>query len=377
MRLHGWERLSARLVLSHLLVALVATLSTYAVVRWWAPALFDQSLSGQGPGAGMGPGGSPGSGRGPGSGPGPGLRRQFAEAVNRAVVVGGLLGVLAAGALAVLLARRITRPLLQLREAARRMAGGEYRVPVPASSTVEIAQLSRDVASLGAQLADTEARRVRLLGEFAHELRTPLTVANGYLEAMVDGVLPADAERLSLVQEELRRVTRLGGDLSALSRAEEGRLELHPVECRLDELAARVADRLRPQADDAGVALVVAVAPTSGRVDPDRLAQVLTNLVGNALRATPAGGRITVTCHPDETEARGAVLSVADTGVGLAAADLERIFERFYRAGEARPDGGTGIGLTIARGIVEAHGGTLTATSDGPGKGATFTVRLP
>ncbi|MEL4506359.1 HAMP domain-containing sensor histidine kinase [Luteococcus sp. H138] len=370
------RRLSVRLVISHLLVALVASLTIYAVVHWWAPALFDQSLYGQGPGAGQGAGQGmgQGSGSGAGRGAGLGLRRQFADAVNRAVVVGGLVGVLAAGAVAVLLARRITRPLLELREAARRMADGDYRVSVPNSSTAEIAQLAHDIDSLGAQLADTEARRVRLIGELAHELRTPITVANGYLEGMMDGVLPTDAERLALVQEELRRVTKLSSDLSALSRAEEGRLEMHPEAIRLDEVAARVCDRLRPQATDAGIELLVRSQPTPITGDGDRLSQVLTNLVGNALRATPRGGRITVDCQPQGPDA---VLVVTDTGVGLAGADVERVFERFYRAGEVRPDGGTGIGLTIARGIVEAHGGTLTASSPGLGRGASFTVRLP
>ncbi|MDN5564980.1 MAG: HAMP domain-containing histidine kinase [Luteococcus sp.] len=355
------RRLSTRLVLSHLAVALVATLTTWAVVRWWAPALFDRSLH-AGPGAGMG------------RGMGGGLRSQFADAVNRSVLVGGLVGVLVAGALAVLLSRRITRPLLQLGRTARAMADGDYRAGVPASSTTEIARLAGDVQSLGAQLADTEARRVRLLGEFAHELRTPLTVATGYLEGMADGIVPADPGHLTLVQDELRRVTRLGADLSSLSRAEEGRLEITPVPCRLDELAAAVAERLRPQADDAGIRLVVDAAPTMVTADPDRLAQVLTNLVGNALRATPAGGRITVVCRPGD--AGGAVLSVTDTGAGLSAEELGRIFERFYRAPGA-PAGGTGIGLTIARGLVEAHGGTLTAGSGGPGQGATFSVSLP
>lgn len=361
------RRLSVRLVISHLLVVLVATLTTYAVVHWWAPALFDQSL--HGPGAGQGTG----QGQG-GRGAGQGLRRQFADAVNRAVVVGGLAGVLVAGALAVVLARRITRPLVELRRAARAMADGDYRTSLPRTSTVELAELARDVDSLGAQLADTEARRVRLIGELAHELRTPLTVANGYLEAMVDGVMPTDAERLALVQDELRRVTRLGNDLSALSRAEEGRLELRPESIQLDELAGRVCDRLRPQAVDAGIELELRCQPTPVSADADRMAQVLTNLVGNALRATQDGGRITVGCRPEGTDV---VLRVTDTGVGLAAEDLERVFERFYRAGDVRPDGGSGIGLTIARGIVEAHGGTLTATSPGLGHGASFTVRLP
>ncbi|WP_420176376.1 sensor histidine kinase [Luteococcus sp. OSA5] len=356
------NRLSTRLVISHAVVALVAALTTYLVVRLWAPALFDQNLH-QARVAG--------GGRMPGQGPG--LRLQFAETVNRAVMVGGLAGVLVASLLAALLARRIVGPLVSLQRAARSMAAGQFQTPVPRSSTAELARLSDDVRSLGTQLAEAEARRVRLLGEFAHELRTPLSVANGYLEAMVDGVMPTDAERLTQVQDELRRVQRLGTDLSSLSRAEEGRLELRPQPVRLDEVAQRVVARLAPQADDAGVELVASGSAPPVQADPDRMAQVLTNLVGNALRATPPGGRITVTTDGSDAAVR---VRVADTGEGLTRDDLDRIFERFYRVGR-RADGGTGIGLTIARGIVEAHGGSLEGESEGLGRGAVFTVGLP
>ena len=357
------RRLSVRLVLSHLAVALLATATTYAVVRWWAPALFDQSL--HGPGVGAGSAG--------GAGQGAGLRRQFAAAVNRAVLTGGLLGVAAAALLSVHLSRRIAVPLQRLGGATRAIATGDYDVDLPEASTVEIADLGRDIQGLAEQLADTEARRVRLLGEMAHEMRTPLTVANGTVEAMIDGVMPADAEHLGLVQVELRRVARLGSDLSALSRAEEGRLELVLRPVRLDGVAQDVVNRLLPQAEDAGVELVVKSEPTVVVADPDRLAQVVTNLVGNALQATGAGGGVTVTC----TASREALLAVTDTGVGLDGDEVGRVFERFYRGATPRADGGTGIGLTIARGIVEAHGGTLTATSPGRGRGATFSVRLP
>jgi histidine kinase len=235
-----------------------------------------------------------------------------------------------------------------------------------------------DVGTMAERLADTEARRVRLLGEVGHEMRTPLTVIDGQVEAMIDGVLPASAENLAVVAAESRRLQRLAADLSALSRAEEGRVNLDRQPANLGELVAGAVERLRPQTDDAGIEL--RCAPAGGvrvEVDSDRIAQVVTNLVGNAIRATPTGGLITVTCSQEGPEA---VVRVCDTGEGIAAPELERVFERFYRVPDRRSTGresGSGIGLTIARQLAEAHGGSLTAESAGKGLGATFTLRLP
>lgn len=202
-------------------------------------------------------------------------------------------------------------------------------------------------------------------------MRTPLTVIDATVEGMIDGVLPRDVTGLHRLSAETRRLRRLADDLSALSRAEEGRLDLRPVDADVAAVVATAAERLRAQADDAGIDLVItAPGPRTARVDPDRIAQVVTNLVGNALRATPSGGhvRVEVTDGVD-----GVTVEVSDDGMGLAAQDLERVFERFYRAhssaSPARLSGetGSGIGLTISRRIVEAHGGSLTAASPGPG----------
>lgn len=367
------NRLSVRLVLSHLFVALAGAVTTYLVVRALAPALFDASLRGNpnaGPGR-MGGGGGPGANQA--------LREQFAIAVDQALLIGALVGVVAAAVLGAVLAARVIRPLRTMRGATRQMARGRYDVPIEVPRETELAELASDVNTLGSALSETESRRVRLLGEVAHELRTPLTVIDGYVEGMIDGVLPTTPDGLMHVSEEVRRLRRLGDDLSALSKAEEGRIPMAPVALDLRDVVAAVGERLRPQAVDAGIALGIDPGPEPLRVevDPDRIAQVVTNLVGNALRATDAGGRVTITCARAGTDA---VTAVADTGVGLDPGDLERVFERFYRAPGRRPgagDTGSGIGLTIARGIVEAHGGAITATSPGRGLGATFTVRLP
>ena len=366
------NRLVVRMVLSHLLVAVVAALATFLVVRQLAPALFDESLR-MGPGGGMGPG--PGSGMGSGMV----LRQQFGDAVDRALLVGAVIGAVAAALVGAFAAYRLVRPLDALRTATRAMAQGRYDGPLPTPGTTELAELTDDVQRLGQQLHETEARRVRLLGEVAHEMRTPLTVIDGTVEAMIDGVMPVEPERLALVSDEVRRLRRLSDDLSALSRTDEGRLTLVLVDVDLREVVERAAGRLRAQAVDAGLALDIdcGSVPVPVRVDPERIGQVVTNLVGNAVRATPPGGRVTVRCAMSGSSA---CVGVTDTGEGLAAPDLERVFERFYRVPGRRSvegESGSGIGLTIARSLVAAHGGRLSAESPGVGLGATFTAVLP
>ncbi len=365
------NKLSVRLVVSHLLVALLGGVATFFVVRALAPALFDASLR-RNP--------NPGSGRyGGGQGANQALRDQFAAAVDQSLLIGSLVGAAAAAVFGVLLAYRVIRPLRTMRIATKEMARGRYDVPVELPRETELADLAADVNTLGRALAETEARRVRLLGEVAHEMRTPLTVIDGYVEGMIDGVLPTTSAALTQVSEEVRRLRRLSEDLSVLSKAEEGRLAITPVALDARDTVTAAVERLRPQAEDAGLDLGMQPGPEPLPVnaDPDRIAQVVTNLVGNAFRATAPGGAITIACSRTPSHA---VISVADTGLGLDPADLERVFERFYRV-PGRPgaghDSGSGIGLTIARGIVQAHHGELTAASPGPGKGATFTVRLP
>lgn len=360
------NRLSARLVFSHVLVALIGAAATFVIVRQLAPTLFDSSMSRSGMGEGMARAGEPS------------LRTQFADSVDQALLVGALLGSVAAASFGAIAAWRLLRPLGAMGRAARRMAGGDYATVVTVPRETELAELATDLNRLGTALAGTEARRVRLLGELAHEMRTPLTVIDGYVEGMIDGVLPPGPASLGSVSDEVRRLRRLADDLSALSRAEEGRLDLAVQPHDLGALVHRAAERMRPQAQDAGLELRIAPGDrVEALVDPDRFAQVVTNLVGNAIRATAPGGRLTVTCVERDGEA---LVEVADTGEGLEAADLERVFERFYRVPGRRSVGaesGSGIGLTVARGIVRAHGGELTAASAGRGRGATFTATVP
>ena len=263
-----------------------------------------------------------------------------------------------------------------MRTATRQIAAGRYDGHVPLPAEPELAALAADVNTLARTLADTESRRTRLLGDVAHEMRTPLTALDGYVEGLIDGVFPASPETLASLSEELRRLHRLADDLSGLSRAQEHRFDLHLADVDLAELARGAATRLAPQFEDAQVTLVVdAKTVLAARVDADRIIQVVTNLLGNALVATPAGGTVTITARSVDGHAE---IVVADTGVGLAGPETGRVFERFYRVpGQPRRSGGSGVGLTIAQGIVHGHAGDITASSAGKGHGASFTVVLP
>jgi histidine kinase len=357
-------RLPARLLASYALVIAVGAAAAYLTVRLVAPPVFDRHM---GPGSGMGMGARVG-----GTTP----HAALVYALNVALLVAVAASAVAGGLVAAVMAARLTRPLEQVRAATRRIAAGDYTASVPAPREPELAALAGDVTTLATRLAETESRRVRLLGDVAHEMRTPLTALDGYVEGLIDGVFAAEPEHLQAMAEELRRLHRLADDVSTLSRTEEQRLELQRSEVDLAALVGTAAQRLHPQFVDAGVGLEVrAAAAVPARVDGDRVAQVVTNLLGNALLATPAGGSVTVEVAGD---AGVATVAVTDTGVGLSAQDCERVFERFYRAPTGtRRSAGSGVGLTIARGFARAHGGELTVRSAGPGRGATFTLTLP
>lgn len=308
-----------------------------------------------------------------------GFRSQFVDSVDRAVLVGVVVGLVVAALLGLVAARRTTRPLEELRAATDQLALGRYDVAVPAPGTTELDALADDVERLGERLAQAEARRARLIGEVAHEMRTPLTVTRGYAEAMLDGVLPADAETLGRLVDQTHRLERLAEDLSSLSRAEEGRLEVRTEQADLAATVAEAVAAVGAREDDSDVRVELS-APASLSVphDADRIAQVVSNLVTNALSASDEGDRVeVVVTGPDGGPEVMATIEVVDHGVGLRPGEAEAVFERFYR-GEARAgDGGSGIGLTIARALMRAHGGDLVASSDGPGTGSRFTATLP
>lgn len=360
------SRLRTRLIVSHLSVALVGAAATFVVVLVLTPLIFDRR---------MGPGG--GSGAGGGQANREQLVADVAAAVTQALAVGLLVGILTAAVAGVIAAARVTRPLRKLSAATQGIAAGAYDTRVELPRDAELAALAGNVNTLGAALEATEQRRVRLIGEVAHEMRTPLTIIDGYVESMIDGVVAPEPENLAKVSAEVRRLRRLSDDFSRLSKAEEGQLALTLAPIDLARVIDGVVERLSPQADDAEIALSVGAdeRPCAVRADAERIGQVVTNLVGNAIRATPGGGRIDVELVSSGVDVE---VRVRDTGEGLSASDLDRVFERFYRVpGRRGSDAGSGIGLTIARSIARTHGGDVTATSDGKGAGATFTLRLP
>lgn len=303
----------------------------------------------------------------------------FSSAVVVAMGVGVTVALVAALAVAWLVASRLAAPVTAVAGAAQRTAEGDYSARVPQTHLgPELDRLTRSFNAMAARLDETEQVRRRLLADLAHELRTPLASIRATLEAVADGVLPMDETSMTTLTDQVARLERLVGDLSAVSRAEERRLDLHALTLSPQEVVEPAVAAARPRFATKGVRLATRPAAGSCRVhvDPDRLAEALGALLDNALRHTPAAGEVTVS-----VEAQGPMcaLVVADTGTGFDPSTAPRLFERFYREDASRTStgAGTGIGLTIARAIAEAHGGRLLAASDGLGTGARFTLLLP
>lgn len=307
------------------------------------------------------------------------LQGAFLAAGGISVGIGMAAFVVAAVIASVFITRRLSRPIRDLARAAAHLAGGEYATRLrPTSLGAEFDTLTNAFNTMAEALESTEQTRRRLLGDLGHELRTPLATIEAYLEGIADGVRTFDAHALQVLGGQTARLHRLVEDISLVSRAEEHQLALNRVAMTADSLLRAAAEAAWPAYQAKGVQLRVAVDPRTPplEVDRDRLMQVLVNLLANAVRHTPAGGMVTLSA---ECADAGVLLSVADTGEGIAPEHLPHLFERFYRADPARDrqHGGSGIGLAITRALVRAHGGTITAHSAGPGTGAVFRVTLP
>jgi histidine kinase len=306
------------------------------------------------------------------------LLTAFRSSVFAAVAVAAFGAVVAALITALILAREILIPLDQLATSAGRVAAGRYseRVAVPESD--ELAVVASSFNQMAEALQRVEAQRVTLIGDVAHELRTPLTALAGYLEGLVDGLFVPNDETFNAMHQEVQRLQRLIDDLQALSRVEAGQIRLNMESLPLFPLVEQAAASLASHADSKGISLEVTrpeLFPLVN-VDADRVSQIMHNLLGNAIRYTRQGGRITVSV---KTRERHAEVAVADTGIGIPSEALPYIFERFYRvdSSRSRRSGGSGIGLTISRYLAWAMGGELTATSTGIDQGSTFTLMLP
>ena len=307
------------------------------------------------------------------------LGAALAETLLLTLTIALVTAALAASAVSWLLAVRIARPIEELTATADALAAGQLDARAgPPVTDDELADLAATFNSMAETLEHTEDTRRGLLSDLAHELRTPLATIEAYHEGLSDGVLSPDAATLEVLTDATGRLQRLVEDLSLVSRAEEGTLPLRREPLDVVGIVSAAVGSIQSSAAARQVAVEVATTdgPLAVDADRDRLAQVLTNLLDNALAFTPAGGRVDLACRREQD---GVVVEVADTGSGIAPQHLGLVFQRFYRADPSRPRsaGGSGIGLTISRAIVRRHGGELTAASPGAGQGATFTVRLP
>ena len=291
-----------------------------------------------------------------------------------------MAGGLAAGIALVVarwLARGMTQPLRDMAAAAHQMETGDYSQRVHTRSRDEVGQLATAFNRMSAELQDLEQSRRDLLANVSHELKTPITAIRAHLENLLDGVEQPDPATLQVMLTQTERLGRLIEQLLELSRLESGELPLLREETPLAPLVTQVLSEIEVARSDRGVAVDSQLPTDLPPVDADRerVHQVLFNLVDNAVRFTPAGGAVTVSAHAFNGSVE---IRVADTGVGIPPEHLPRLFERFYRAdpSRSREDGGTGIGLAIARSVVEAHGGHIKAESE-LGAGSVFTFDLP
>ena len=307
------------------------------------------------------------SGGGGGFGPGGGGRGWSGTPFP--LIILGLLGVAFLAGRAV---RRMAAPIGDVMEAADRVAGGDYATRVQVRGPGEVGRLASSFNQMTERLQANETQRRALLADVAHELRTPLSVIRGNVEGMLDGVYPPDEAHLGPVLEETAVMARLLDDLQTLSTAEAGVLRLHRERIDPAALAEDAAAAFRSRADRAGVGLDCRAAGPVPEVDVDpvRIGEVLANLLTNAIRHTPSGGAVRVVVEPAPG---GVAFTVADTGPGIDARDLPHVFDRFVKSADS---GGAGLGLAIARSLVEAHGGRITAAS-APGQGTTMRFVVP
>ncbi|MEO8287623.1 MAG: HAMP domain-containing sensor histidine kinase [Chloroflexota bacterium] len=281
--------------------------------------------------------------------------------------------------LATIFSRRISKPISKLTAAARTMAAGDLSVRVASYGVREINDLADAFNSMAGSISAADGQRRQLTADVAHELRTPLSIIKGRLEGMQDGVYPATPEQIALLLDETALLERLIEDLRLLAQADAGQLPLYLEQVCIDGLLDAVARSFGPQALAAGVAIQIVPPGPLPEVSADsqRISQVLGNLLANAIRHTPAGGTVTLRAWVDPTAPGQVNVAVQDTGAGIAPDDLPNIFERFWKADRARSrSGGAGLGLAIARRIVEAHGGRIWATSAlGQGTTVGFTLQ--
>lgn len=301
----------------------------------------------------------------------------FMNNLGRTLWIAGLLGVLLALLLGGLFTRQIVAPLGEVAAAARRVASGDFRQKVSVRGSSELRDLGESFNTMAETLSHDRELRQNMVADIAHELRTPLSILQANVEAMQDGVLETSTENLASLHQETLLLSRLIEDLRTLSLAESGQLRFHYRDTDLKELLLRVIEGLQAQFASKNVELVLEAPDELATVmaDPDRIEQVMRNLLNNAFHYMSEGGVVTARLVPDSN---GVIASVTDTGAGIPPENLSHIFDRFYRVdrSRARTTGGSGLGLAIVKQMVEAHGGKVWVESK-VGKGSTFYIVLP
>ncbi len=369
------EHLSAKIFLSNILVIAIGVIVLLVATELAVPATFQRHMAqmGMSAGQGMGMGNGQGNGQGMNS-----FFQSYRASVTESLAIATTASVFAALLVSLFISRRIVAPVQTLNTASQHIADGQYNKRVDVVSSDELGQLAASFNQMASQLEEVESKRRQLIGDVTHELRTPLTSIKGYMEGLVDGVLPASPETYDQIHNEASRLARLVDDLQELSRVEANAfsLDIHPTD--LSSLVGTILKRLSPQAMKKRIALRSTLPANLQHVlaDEDRITQVLTNLAANALQYTPEDGTVTISAIQKDDEV---IVSIKDSGIGIPPEHLENLFTRFYRVDKSRSrnaGGGSGIGLTIARHLVEAHGGRIWVESDGDGKGSTFSFSL-
>ena len=361
--------LRARLFLSHVVVMMVGLLTLFAIAKISSPRFFALSLRQFEVG-----GFSVGQVRTQ-------LISSFEDAWNQGAFWSMVVGATTAGGLSYLVTQRIVKPLIQMEEITQKFAEGHLQERVPANEIPEVNQLARSFNRMAATLEGVEQRRRELVSDLTHELRTPLTVLKGYLEGLADGAIDPSPETYQRLSREIVRMQRLVNDLQELSKMEAGYLPINARSLDLTPLLSAVVQKFSDQllAEDSPQ-ILLEHPPNMPLVlaDPERVEQILVNLIGNALRYTPHGSITVQVRLPVKPETDKLWIAVIDTGLGIAAADLPHVFERFWRADRSRDrtSGGTGIGLAICRRLVELQNGSIEVESQ-VGQGSTFRFSLP
>lgn len=372
------RRLGAKLFLSYLVIILTGILVLAISAEFVIPVAFDRHMSVM-----MGDSGMMGMEMSE-AGMGSDLYNSFRSAMGEALLRAGLAAFIVAVGASIIVTQRVVSPVGEMTKASQYIAEGHYdqRVAVPgdieSGDLDELAKLALNFNQMAEKLYQTENMRRQLIGDVSHELRTPLTTIKGSMEGLLDGVLPPSPETFQNIYREADRLQRIVSDLQEISRVESDAVPLEIEPHHISPLVESVTGHLLPQFQDQGVSLNVEIQLDLPEVliDEDRLAQVLINLIGNALQFTPENGNVWVTVRQDGDFVK---FSIRDNGIGISAEHLPHLFARFYRVDKSRSrtSGGSGIGLTIAKKLVESHGGRIWVESPGVGKGTTFSFTIP